>query len=101
VIEPTTAWKTRFVAFIAGHTPKCHEITRLISESMERPLSWRLRITLRLHYLICVWCERYRDQLVFTRGALRILPDPEEGQEPETPHSVLTERIKSKLRQRL
>jgi hypothetical protein len=58
------------VTFIAEHTPKCHDMTRLISESMERKLPLRTRFAMRVHYLICVWCARYRDQLGFLRKAL-------------------------------
>jgi len=75
VIEPTNWWKTKVVMFIATHTPKCHDITRLISQSMEEPLPWRTRVAIRVHYWICVWCERYRDQLGFLRAALHDCPD--------------------------
>jgi len=60
--------------FIAVHTPKCHDITRLISQSMDHPLALRARFSMRIHYLICAWCERYRDQLLFLRQALRTPP---------------------------
>ena len=63
MIEPTNGWKTKLVMFIARHTPKCHDITRLISQSLDQPLPLRTRVALRVHFLICVWCERYRDQL--------------------------------------
>jgi hypothetical protein len=75
VIEPTNWWKTKLVTFIADHTPKCHDITRLISQSLERPLPLRTRIAMRVHYLICVWCERYRDQLGFLGKALKSCPE--------------------------
>jgi hypothetical protein len=79
VIEPTNWWKTKLVKFVAEHTPKCHDITRLISESMDRPVSLRTRIAIRIHYVVCAWCERYRDQLGFLREAVRSFPteDPE------------------------
>lgn len=70
MIEPTNWWKTKLVMFIAKHTPTCHDMTRLISESLDRPLPLRTRILMRIHYLICVWCERYRDQLSLLRKAL-------------------------------
>ena len=75
MIEPTNWWKTKLVMFIAKHTPKCHDITRLISQSMEAPLPLRARVAMRIHYLICVWCERYRDQLGLMRKALHACPD--------------------------
>ena len=70
MIEPDNWWKEKLVTFIATHTPKCHDITRLISESMERPLPWRKRLAVRVHYSICVWCRRYQSQLRFLRKAL-------------------------------
>ena len=75
MIEPTNWWKTKVVMFIAEHTPKCHDITRLISQSLDRPLPLRTRIAMRIHYLICVWCERYRDQLGFLRKAVKSCPE--------------------------
>lgn len=75
MIEPTNWWKRKVVMFIAEHTPKCHDITRLISESLDVPLPLRTRIAMKFHYLICVWCERYRDQLGFLREALHSCPD--------------------------
>ena len=79
MIEPTNWWKTKLVTFIAEHTPKCHDITRLVSEAMDRPLPLRTRIAMRVHYLICAWCQRYRDQLGFARDALQSgrIDDPE------------------------
>jgi hypothetical protein len=76
VIEPTNWWKTKLVMFIAEHTPKCHDITRLISQEREHRLPRRTRLAMRIHYLICVWCERYRDQLGFIGRALKSCPDP-------------------------
>jgi hypothetical protein len=76
MIEPTNWWKTRLVTFIATHTPKCHDITRLISESLDRLLPLRTRIAMGIHYCICVWCERYRDQLGSVREALHTCHEP-------------------------
>lgn len=98
MIEPVNWWKTKLVMFIAQHTPKCHDITRLISVSMDRPLSWRTRVGVRIHYLICVWCERYRDQLALQRKALREMPSRDEQiNRTSLPPSART-RLKSTLR---
>lgn len=75
MIEPTNWWKTQVVMFIAEHTPKCHDITHLISQSMDRPLPLRTRIAMWIHYRICVWCERYRDHLGFIGNALSSCPE--------------------------
>ena len=46
------------VRVIAKRTPKCREVVRLLSQSMEAKLPVTSRIKIRLHYLICVWCYR-------------------------------------------
>jgi hypothetical protein len=98
MIEPTNWWKTKVVMFIAKHTPKCHDITRLISESLDRPLPLRTRIKMRIHYLICVWCERYRDQLGFLRKALHSCPEHEENKPPGSLPPAARTRLKAALR---
>ncbi len=75
MIEPTNRWKTMLGMFIAERTPKCHDVTRLISQAMERPLPWRVRLAIWIHFRICLWCERYRDQLAFIGKALRSCPE--------------------------
>jgi hypothetical protein len=64
------AWvKTRWVGWVWNHTPNCAEMSKLASQSLDRQLSWNLRLKMRLHYLICCWCKRYRKQLQFLRQA--------------------------------
>jgi hypothetical protein len=46
-------------------------MTRVMSESLERKLSWRERATLRLHLWVCLRCMRYLEQLFFMRKTLR------------------------------
>lgn len=61
--------KERWVVWVWQHTPHCTEILRLVSQSLEQPLSFRTRLKIRLHSLICVWCERYGKQLKFLHHA--------------------------------
>jgi hypothetical protein len=63
------AFKERWEVWIWQHTPHCKEILRLASRSLEQPLSFRLRLKMRLHFLICVWCMRYNQQLRFLHHA--------------------------------
>ncbi len=56
-------WQTKLVILIGKHTPKCREMVRILSDSMDRPLPLSMRIKKRLHYLICCWCQRYEEQL--------------------------------------
>ena len=97
MIEPTNWWKTKLVMFIARHTPKCHDITRLISESMDHPLPWRTRLAMRVHYFICVWCERYRDQLTLLGKAVKNSPEQNGEGGPPTLSPRVRARLKSSL----
>jgi hypothetical protein len=56
-------WQTRLVILIGKLTPKCPEVTRLLSQSMDHRLALRTRLAIRVHYLICCWCQRYAEQL--------------------------------------
>jgi hypothetical protein len=67
MFELTDKIKKALVRFLANHTPHCHEVTRLLSESMEHPLPFRTRVLLRLHFVICIWCQRYGEQLKWLR----------------------------------
>ncbi|MFZ0712196.1 MAG: hypothetical protein WAM53_19305 [Terrimicrobiaceae bacterium] len=67
MIKPTHWVKTKFVEVVASITPHCHDITRLLSESMERPLPLWTRVLIRLHFSICVWCKRYGRHLKYLR----------------------------------
>lgn len=52
-------------------TPPCENITRLISDSMDRRLNPFKHLVLRVHLMVCTLCERYRKQLLFIRQAIR------------------------------
>jgi hypothetical protein len=60
VIQSIKTWAT---IWVWKHTPNCAEMSRLASQSWEQPLSFRTRLKMRLHFLICVWCERYSKHL--------------------------------------
>jgi len=46
----------------------------LMSESMERPLTVREWLELRLHLIVCAWCAHYLQQIEFLRQLLRSTP---------------------------
>jgi hypothetical protein len=64
-------WQTKLVIFIGKHTPKCRDMVQILSQSMDQPLPWTMRIKKRLHYLICCWCQRYEEQLHYMRRTAR------------------------------
>lgn len=47
----------------------CHEATRLMSESQERPLSMTERMSLKMHLMMCTGCANFKDQM----GTLRVM----------------------------
>jgi len=93
------------IGMIAGWlikmTPPCNRIVKLVSEGMDHPLPLGTRVKIRLHFLVCKWCERYKQQLVFIRSAMHQHPDKLMGQEPSAGLSAeARERLKQVLRQR-
>ena len=57
--------KLRWITWVWKHTPDCAAMARLSSERLERPLPLGMRLRMRLHFLICVWCHRYLKHLEF------------------------------------
>jgi hypothetical protein len=55
--------KDQMIHLLALRLPTCKEVTRMASEAMERKLSLRQRLEMKLHLLICTLCMRYVKQL--------------------------------------
>jgi hypothetical protein len=90
-------WQTMLVKFIGKHTPKCREMVRILSQSMDEPLPLMMRIKKRLHFLICCWCQRYEEQLRYVHETSRQFPEhASEASSAPFPPDV-KERIKQKL----
>ena len=68
-------WQTVLVKFIGKHTPKCREMVRILSRSMDEPMPSTMRIKKRLHFLICCWCQRYEKQLRYIHETTRQFPE--------------------------
>ncbi len=45
----------------------CKQTSLLVSQSLDRPLTWRERWAVRVHLLICVYCRRFTQQLKLIR----------------------------------
>lgn len=88
------------VNMIAERTPKCREVVRLLSQSMEVKLPLSTRIKIRFHYLICVWCYRYGEQLQALRKTAASLSEHlDECGRDALPHSS-KEGMKRALREK-
>lgn len=55
--------------------PPCQSTVETISQSMERPLSFKERVQLKLHLWICAWCQWYLEQLQLIRETARAKAD--------------------------
>ena len=55
--------------------PTCQRTVETISQSMERPLSFKERIQLKLHLWICAWCQWYLEHLQLIRETARAKAD--------------------------
>ena len=76
---------------------RCDDIAGLISRSMDETLSWRMRIGIRLHLIVCRWCTQYKKQLDLIHRALLII-----GSDIGTlPPKKLSEDDKQKLKRLL
>jgi hypothetical protein len=90
-------WQTMLVKFIGKHTPKCREMVRILSQSMDEPMPFMMKIKKRLHFLICCWCQRYEEQLYYIHETARQFPEhaDEASDIPFPPDAK--ERIKQRL----
>jgi len=51
----------------------CKEVTRLVSQGMDRRLPFGRRVALRVHFAICAGCTNFNRQMAFLRKAVRQL----------------------------
>ena len=59
----------------------CREVTRLVFESEERPLTVLEKVSLRMHWQVCAACSRFREQAKTMRMALGKWRSYRDGQE--------------------
>jgi hypothetical protein len=74
----------------------CKDVTRLVSESMDRSLPLGKRIGVRLHLLICRFCARYERQLLLIRDTVRHL-----AATVEAPGETFGETLSKEARERI
>ena len=89
--------RMRWVVWVWNHTPNCAEMSKLASQRLDRQLPWNLRLKMRLHYLICCWCKRYRTQLQFLHQAVPRLEEHFAVFSPRGLSSDARERILQKI----
>ena len=53
----------------------CKEVTRLVSQGMDRDLGFAERVRLRVHLAICDGCTNFKDQMKSLREAMARLAE--------------------------
>lgn len=49
----------------------CKEVSKLLSVSMDRELSWSQKMGVRFHLMMCKYCTRFHKQLRQMRGIIK------------------------------
>jgi len=75
----------------------CKDVTRLLSESMDRSLPLGKRVGVRFHLLICKFCARYERQLLLIRETVRRLVAAED-RPGESPGETLSAEARERIR---
>jgi predicted anti-sigma-YlaC factor YlaD len=57
----------------------CKEVSRLISEGLDRAMPVPERARLRYHFVICQTCRTLQEQMQFLRRAMREMDKDKEG----------------------
>lgn len=48
----------------------CQQTSQLVSQSLDRRLTWQERFSLRMHLWMCKYCKRFQQQVIALRAAL-------------------------------
>jgi hypothetical protein len=76
----------------------CREVTKIVSNSLDRDLPLHQRMGVRFHLMMCKFCSRYRKQLLILRKAIRLhVVDGEDIGPSVTLPPETKERIKRSL----
>lgn len=63
--------KWQLIEYLARRLPPCKTMVGLFSESLERPLTLREKITAKLHLFTCKACRRYIEQIELMHHSLK------------------------------
>jgi hypothetical protein len=53
--------------------PTCKEVSRLVSQGLDRRLGFIERVRLRVHLAVCDGCTNFKKQMEFLRKAVKQL----------------------------
>jgi hypothetical protein len=100
VVQEHRHWfQLQIVLLICRFTPTCPEVIRILSLGMDKPLPITTRIKLRIHYLMCSFCEHYAKQLNYMREVACEFPEKIGEISDATLPAEAKQRLKEALRQ--
>ena len=76
---------------------RCREISKLVSESMERDLPLRRRLEVRMHLMMCRMCAGFARQVRLLRRAAREYPE-RLGPDENAPEARLSEEARERIK---
>jgi len=56
----------------------CKRVTYLVSESLDRKLPLYQRMGVKIHFMMCKFCLRYQEQLLFLRKTAHLYSESSE-----------------------
>ena len=76
----------------------CKKVTYLVSESLDRKLALHQRMGMRMHLMMCKFCSRYQEQLLFLSKTARQYSERSEEPDPSIQlSSDVGKRIKESM----
>src|SRR6266704_2347873 len=88
-------FQLQLVLLICRFTPTCPEVARILSLGMDKELPLPTRFKLRIHYLMCSFCERYARQLKYMRAVAHEFP----AKIGEVSEEKIPDDVKKQMRQ--
>jgi hypothetical protein len=89
---------TRFNDWVWRKLPCCREIVKLVTASMDRQLTWREWLVMKVHLYSCDSCINFLKQIKFIRSTL-IQGDTNLGEAEKSVH--LTDDAKTRMKKAL
>jgi hypothetical protein len=80
--------------------PTCKDTSAIMSQSLDRRLTLRERVTMKLHLWVCIWCVWYLEQLHIMRAAARARAAQLDDEEPASTASLST-AARARLKRRI
>lgn len=88
------------MSWLAHLFPTCQEMSRLLSDTMDRRLPWHVRMRIRIHLRMCEVCKGYHHQLILLRSLLRRSP-AQHSKQGSTRQAGLSAEAKERIRRAL